>query len=99
MKKDSQNQLNKDERLLLTGLLNEKVADLSIEYNPKILSIQKKLKLFPRKERWVMCGRMYVTVLEKKGAPMKWIGPIVKCCEKVERPYSDHNLLKQGKLK
>ena len=92
------NLLTRKERKFLVDLLNEKVADLSKEWDNSILSIQKKLKLYPRKERWVMCGIQYVTVIEKEGAPMKWLGPIVKCCDKVERPFSDHNLWKQGKL-
>ena len=92
------NILTLKERKFLTELLNEKVADLSLEYDNNILHIQKKLKLYPRKERWVLDGILYVTVVEHEGADMKWLGPIVKCCDKVERPYSDANLRMQGKL-
>jgi len=84
--------LTRKEMMLLAQLLNEKVSDLSWEYDDKIPSIQKKLKLFPRKERWVRCGILYVAVVDHEGADMKWLGPIVKCSDKVERPYSDANL-------
>lgn len=92
------NLLTRKERKFLADLLNEKAADLSKEYDNSILSIQKKLKLYPRKERWVSWGIQYVTVIAKEGARMMWLGPIAKCCDKVERPFSDHNLWKQGKL-
>ena len=92
------NLLTRKERKFLVDLLNEKVADLSKEWDNSILSIQKKLKLYPRKERWVCCGIRYVTAIKKEGARMMWEGPIVRCDEKVERPFSDHNLWKPGKL-
>lgn len=99
VKNDMNSKLTIEEGKFLAGLLNEKVADLSCVYDNRILSIQKKLKLFPRKERWVMCGIMYVTVIEHEGANMKWLGRQISCHEKVERPYSDANLMKQGKNK
>ena len=92
------NLLIRKERKFLADLLNERVSDLKKEYDSAIISIQKKLKLYPRKERWVLCGIQYVTVIEREGAQMKWQGPIIGCHEKVERPFSDHNLWKQGKL-
>lgn len=81
--------LKEEEKLCLAEILNERAADLSKEYDERILSIQKKLKLFPRKERWVLDGILYVTVIESENAIMKWIGPIAGCHEKVKRPYSD----------
>ena len=90
------NLLTGKEKKLLADLLNEQAADLRKEYDNRILSIQKKLGLYPRKERWVLCGIQYATVIPKKGATMMWEGPIVKCCDKAERPYSEHNLLKKG---
>ena len=59
---------------------------------------KKEMKLYPRKERWILCGIQYVTVIPKEGARMIWPDHIVKCCDKVKRPFSDHNLWKQGKL-
>ena len=81
--------LAREEKNILAEILNEKVADLSKEYDARILSIQKKLKLFPRKERWVLDGIMYVTEWENENATMKWHGPIVGCNENVPRPYAD----------
>ena len=85
--------LTKKESDFLAELLNEKVADLNWEYDDRILQIQKKLNLYPRKERWVLCGVLYVTVVEHEDAVMKWIGPMVSCHAKVRRLYIDsiHN--------
>ena len=83
------NQLTLNENKFLAQLLNEKVADLTWEYDSNILQIQKKLKLFPRKERWVLDGVMYVTEWENEDGPMKWHGRIVGRHEKVKRPYAD----------
>jgi len=93
-----ENILTEQENKLLAEVLNEKVADLSWEYDNRLLKIQKKLKLFPRKERWVRCGIMYVTVIEHEGANMEWLGRQIRCNEKVKRSYSDSNLQKQGNL-
>tara|TARA_B100000315_G_C14344750_1_gene481283 strand:- start:388 stop:537 length:150 start_codon:yes stop_codon:yes gene_type:complete len=45
------------------------------------------LDLYPRKERWILCGIMYITTISKKGAKMTWNKPIVPCNKKVKRPY------------
>ena len=78
--------LTDKERKYLTNLLNRQVINPEIPYDHELYSIQRKLKLYPRKEKWEcpVCEKIFTCTITKIRNTEK-VNPDLFCSKKCRK--------------